>query len=202
MAETILVKPLSAEDRASEAAVLDVLARIKCPVSLCDWKYFHEYDEWRLLIATPWYESMGPLDATKQIFNELKKSPDYKKLPMLRISVYSSKDPLVLEMQENIKNRLHDDTMIGFVSIAKHENTSAYSVIFAPQYSGIQGGTVSAIQVHPNDLEKFLSNVLRIKPSMVQDAMFELKNNSSTEIYPVSLSIRKARQLGLKWQRH
>jgi hypothetical protein len=56
MDQTTLVK----EDRLIEAQVLDALDRANVPVTLCEWNYVPQLEEWQLIIATQWHDSKGP----------------------------------------------------------------------------------------------------------------------------------------------
>ncbi len=49
MDQATLVK----DDRIIEAQVLEALDRARVPVTLCEWNYVPQLEEWQLIIATP-----------------------------------------------------------------------------------------------------------------------------------------------------
>ncbi len=42
---------------------MEALSRRKIPVTLFDWTYIPQLEEWQIVVATPWYDSKGPLNA-------------------------------------------------------------------------------------------------------------------------------------------
>ena len=51
------------------------------PVSFFDWHYVPQLDEWQLVIATPWYDSRGPLSTWSALVEALQKAGTYEQAP-------------------------------------------------------------------------------------------------------------------------
>ena len=70
MDQATLVK----QDRLIEAQVLDALDRASIPVTLCEWNYVPQLEEWQLIIATPWYDSKRPRTAYRAVVDAFEKA--------------------------------------------------------------------------------------------------------------------------------
>src|SRR5260370_16499726 len=108
MDQAVLVK----SDRDIGARVMEVLSRAKIPVTFSEWNYVPELEEWQLIIATPWYDSKGPQATYRALVDALQEASIYEKVPMRRVFVRSSRDPLA--------NTLPRDVKTAFVLIPNH----------------------------------------------------------------------------------
>ncbi len=169
---------------------MEVLSRAKIPVTFSEWNYVPELEEWQLIIATPWYDSKGPQATYRALVDALQEASIYEKVPMRRVFVRSSRDPLVKALQREVKE--------GFVHILKHPghgNGMQYSLIFAP----ITGeGAVPVRRFSSlDDLRRFLAEDLRLGSHSVEEALDEMRRSGTGSIYPVVLSTRQGKKLGL-----
>ncbi len=170
--------------------VMDALSRLKIPVTLCDWNYVHELDEWQLIIATPWYDSKGPRETYSRIIDAFQQAGIYQDVPMRRVFLKSPQDGLVKSLEQELKQRAE-----GFLHLLRHGN-GQYSVIVAP-ISG-RGGAVPARHFPGiSELREFLEKELRLRPSSIEDAIGELQQRGSTSIYPFRFGARHLKRLGL-----
>ena len=64
-------------DLEAEGRVIEALSRARIPITLVDWNYVPQLDEWQLVVATPWYDSKGPREANRLIINALCLAPDF-----------------------------------------------------------------------------------------------------------------------------
>jgi hypothetical protein len=186
MDQALLVK----SDRDIGAQVMEALSRVKIPVTLCEWTYVPQLEEWQLIIATPWYDSKGPQTAYRALVDALQKAEIYPRVPMRRVSLRSPSDPVVKALQAELK-----DQNQGSVHVLKHGDQ--YSVIFA-HVSGEGGGPISARRFsNPADLKRFLAEDLNLRPSAIEDAFGEVKYTGTASVHPVFLTTRELKKLGL-----
>ena len=174
--------------------VLEALSRTQMPVSFSGWYYVPQLEEWQLVIATPWFDARGPINAWASFVDALKSAGIHEEVPTRRIFLKSPDDPLVKSLEGEARERAH-----GFLHIGRHlssEGRPEYSVIFAP-VSG-RGGFVPSKQFSKREnLEKFLTSRLQIRKSPVSDALFEVEKQGYASIFPVQPSIRELRKSGL-----
>lgn len=170
--------------------IMLALSRSRIPVTLCDWNYVPQLDEWQLIIATPWYDSKGPHEAFSKIVVALQREGIYEEVPIRRIFVKSPEDPLVKALEQETKIRTE-----GAIHIVDYGNQS-YSLVFAP-FSG-SGGAVPAKRISgEEELREFLENRLQIHQSSVDEAFLNLARRRNTSIFHVRLTKREARTFGL-----
>ena len=116
---------------------MEALSRTKIPITLCKWIYFPELEEWHFVIASPWYDTKGPLKTSGAVIDALERAGIYKKIPMRRVRVTGPDDPMAKALQQQVR-----DPRDGFVHILKQahaKNGDQYSLIFAP-IAGPGGG--------------------------------------------------------------
>ncbi len=118
----------------------------------------------------------------------------YEQVPMRRVSVRSPGDPLVKTLEREVKEKKE-----GFIHILRsaeiHKN-SQYSVMFAP-IAGL-GGAMSARRFSSLDIARmFLTEDVGVSSSVVAQAIDEVKRTGAGSVYPVTLSTRQLRKLGL-----
>lgn len=186
-------KTLVRSDQDIEGLVLGALSRAKIPVTLCDWNYDPDLDEWQLILATPWHDSKGPREANSRVIKALQEAGIYQDVPIRRLFVKSPDDPLVQALQQEVKERTE-----GVIHISDYNGPSGskgYFVIFAP-FAG-EGGAVPSRRLSGlEELSEFLAKRLHIQPSSIAEALAELSRRGSTSIH-VQLTTREAKKLGL-----
>src|SRR5437879_758169 len=111
MDQAALVK----SDRQAGAQVMEALSHVNIPVTLCEWQYSPELEEWELVIASPWVDSKGPLATYRALVDALQRAGIYKRVPIRRVVLKSPGDPLVKYLQQEAR-----DQPEGFVHIIKH----------------------------------------------------------------------------------
>jgi hypothetical protein len=185
MDQALLVK----NDRDVGAQVMEALSRSRIPVTLCEWNYVPQLEEWQMIIATPWYDSKGPLATYRALVDALQKTGVYERVPMRRVVVSSPDDPLVKTLLREAKEQ-HQ----GSAYILKHG--SEYSLIFPPLYGS--GGSVSARRFSSlDDLKQFLVDDLHLRSNSIDEALDEIRHSGAGSISPVTMTPRQAKKLGL-----
>jgi hypothetical protein len=174
--------------------VMLALSRSRIPVTLCDWNYVAQLDEWQLVIATPWYDSKGPREAFSKVVSALQHEGIYQDVPIRRVFVKSPEDPLVKALEQEIKVKTEGVIFIDDHGGAGHRKM--YSVVFAP-FAG-PGGAVPARRISgAEELRDFLESHLHISRSQVEETLLELERRRNTRIANVQLTKREAKNLGL-----
>lgn len=173
--------------------VMVALSRARIPVTLIDWNYVPQLDEWQLIIATPWYDSRGPRETATRVFSALQSEGIYSEVPLLRLSLKSPTDPLVKALERDARAEI--EGVIHIVE-AKHVSGKQYTVVFTP-FSG-PGGAVPARNISGEEgLRDFLQDRLHIGKSSVDEAMHELQRKGSASIFHVALTRKQAKTQGL-----
>ena len=185
---------LVTRDLNAGALVMEALSRTKIPITLCKWIYFPELEEWHFVIASPWYDTKGPLKSSGAVIDALERAGIYKKIPMRRVRVTGPDDPMAKALQQQVR-----EPRDGFVHILKQahpKNGHQYSLIFAP-IAG-PGGALPARRFSTlDDLRLFLAQDLHLRSSAIEDAIDEMKRVGASSLHPVSMAIRHAKKLGL-----
>jgi hypothetical protein len=174
--------------------VLSALRRARIPVTLVDWIFVPQLDEWQLVIASPWHDTKGPHETYTRVVTALQKEGTYQDVPIRRVFVRSPSDPRVKELEQELKTRTE-----GVIFIDEYErqgHRKIYSIKFAP-FAG-PSGAVPAKQISGVDeLRNFLGNQLNVRQGKVQEALDELDRQRNAWIPNVQLSQREAKSLGL-----
>jgi len=190
MDQTTLVN----RDLNAGALVMEALSRTKIPITLCRWVYLPELEEWHLVVASPWYDTKGPLKTSRAVTDALERAGIYKKVPIGRLRITSPDNPLAKALQP--KAREPRDGFVHILKQARPKNGDQYSLIFAP-IAG-PGGALPARRFSKlDDLKLFLAQDLHLRSSSIEDAIDEMKRTGASSVHPVSLEIRHARKLGL-----
>ncbi len=189
MVQVALVK----SERVIEAEILDALDRARLPVALCEWNYAPQLEEWELIIATPWYDSKGVRPAVKALISALVKAGIYKRVPLRRVSVKSPGDPFVKLLQQESKSQW--DGSLHVLRHAGNGHAAGFSCVLAPVTRPESGGVRRFAKLE--DLKSFLLDDLRLGATSVQSAVDEMSHRGSGEIYPVSLTTRQMKRIGL-----
>ena len=190
-------EPLVRRDRHIEGLVLEAFNRGKLPVSLVTWSYDEEVGEWTLVVATPLYDSKGPLEANSQVIKALQKAGIYKTVPIRRVSVLSPKDPKVKTLGRNAKEK---EITEGAIHIVVHDSGPqpgrSYAVVFAPFTGG--GGAIPARHFTSlQELRQFLQEKVQLRISSIEEALDELARKRSASIFFVRITNKEAKKLGL-----
>ncbi len=77
----------------------------KIPITFWGWSYVPQLEEWQLNIATPWFDSKGPLRTYRKLVDALQKAGIYERVPMRRVVVRSPADALVKALQTGQEHR-------------------------------------------------------------------------------------------------
>jgi hypothetical protein len=81
--------------------IVDLLLAKHFPLTFAFWFYSEgEYADWRLAIATPLYDQLGPLKAVGKLDEILREAGNDKVLWMTQINLVSDKDPVVCELSK------------------------------------------------------------------------------------------------------
>jgi hypothetical protein len=175
-------------DLVSEGLVLHALHRAKIPVTLVDWNYVPQLDEWQLIVATPWQDTRGPHNAYSAVVSALQQFGAYEQVPLRRLFVRSPSDPLVQQLEREARTQT-----MGSIHISKY--ASGFSVIFAP-YTGPGGAVPARILKTEDNLRDFLSDSVHLHNHHINDAIAELRISSTASIPNVQLTYREAKKLG------
>ncbi len=190
MVKTAMVK----SDQEIEGLVMEALSRIKMPVNLLSWNYAPQLDERQLIIATPWYDTKGPLATIRAVYDAFKKAGIYDDVPPRRVVIKSPNDSLIRTLEQEFSAERE-----GTIHLLREHGSgkgAEYSVVFAP-FLG-QGGFVPSKRfLEIQALRNFLLNTLHIRSRLVEDALEELESSRSASIYPVSLKEREVKKAGL-----
>jgi hypothetical protein len=176
--------------------VLDALSRARIPITLCDWNYVPQLEEWQLVIATPWVDTRGRHEANARVLKALSVAGVYPSVPIRRVLVLSPHDPIAQALGREVRAKTE-----GAIHIIRAEQSyptlgGGYSVIFAP-FAG-PGGAVPAKKIFGTEqLRQFLSSQLRISSAFVEEAIAELERKGSASIFHVQLTNKEAKKLGL-----
>ena len=187
---------LVTQDQETLNRILQALSRAKIPVSLVDWNYDSEIEEWQLVIATPLYDSRGPREAVSRVIKSLEDAGIYQEVPIRRVSVLSPADSLVKTLKEEVKDLTEGNIHILAHDADRPNHAKEYSVIFAP-FAG-RGGFVPAKHITElAELRKFLEESLHIRRTLVEDVLLELARKGDTSIFNVQLTSKERKRLGL-----
>jgi hypothetical protein len=118
-------------DAVMAGLMLDALSRSPMPVSLFDWYYVPQLEEWQFVIATPWYDSKGPRESWSALVDALQKAKLYERVPTRRVFVKSPDDPVVKMLEQEAR-----EFRQGFLHVLHSKKDGQYSLIFAPITGG------------------------------------------------------------------
>ena len=177
MDQTTLVN----RDLTAGALVMEALSRTKIPITFCKWVYLPELEEWQLIVASPWYDTKGPLKTSGAVFDALERAGIYKKVPFRRVRVTNPDDPLVKALQQQV--RAQRDGFVHILKQTRPTNGDQYSLIFAP-ISG-PGGALPARRFSTLDhLRLFLAKDLHLRSGSIEDAIDEMKRTGASSVHP------------------
>jgi hypothetical protein len=179
------------DDLQIEGRVLAALSLAKIPITLCDLNYVPELSEWQLVIATPLYDRKGPHEANSRVVKALQDAGFYEDVPIRRLFVRSSEDPLVKAIEQETKLKRE-----GTLHIRGDKKRNSFAVFFAP-FVG-PGGAVPARHFSGDGkLREFLEGDLYLSRSSVDEALSELERKGDASLFNVQLTRKEAKKLGL-----
>jgi hypothetical protein len=189
MDQALLVK----SDRDTGAKVIAALHQAAIPVTLFDWNYIPELQEWQLIIASPWVDTKGPHTANRALVDALKQAGVYDDVPIRRVFLRSPNDPIVKSIQRELTEQNQ-----GFLHLLKDQSSNpvAYSLIFAPTTSPGGAAPMKIFRSLPN-LTTFLTESLGLRQKAVSDALDEVERTDVASLYPVTLTTRQIKRFGL-----
>jgi len=79
--------------------LIEELDKLEFPILAALWFYFPESDEWRLIIATPLIDEMGPLEAYTLLQSKLEKLKSLTEITLKDITIISPKDDLIKSLR-------------------------------------------------------------------------------------------------------
>ena len=176
--------------------VQEALSRAKIPVSLVDWNYDSEIEEWKLVIGTPLYDSKGPREAAARVIQSLEDAGIYKEVPILRVSVLSPEDSVVRALEREMKVRTEGTITVVDMTPHTPSGEKLYSVVFSPYMGGID--VIPARHIRGlGELRRLLEERLHIGKTSVDEALADLARMRRSFIPNVQLTTREAKKLGL-----
>ncbi|MGA8492141.1 MAG: hypothetical protein WB711_17065 [Terriglobales bacterium] len=190
MDKTTLVRT----DLETRGQIQNALSLAKIPVSLVEVDYLPQLDEWQVFVATRLYDNRGPREAVSKVIKALQDAGIYKDVPIRKVFVKSPDDPLIKDLETEIKVRT--EGAIHILSYTRSSQPEMYSVIFAP-FAGPGGAVPSRRFPDSDQLRAFLEDAIGVSRSSVDEAFSELKRKGSSSIFHVQLTRRQARTLGL-----
>lgn len=188
MDQATLVK----SDLEARGQVILALHEAKIPVTLVELDFVPQLQEWQLVVATSVYDTKGPHEANIRVLKALQEAGFYQDLPIRRLFVKSPNDPMVKDLEREVRQIKEGSIHI----VGSSGRDEQYLIVFAP-YVG-PGGALPAKHISGRDhLRKFLELRLQIDSPTVESALSDLLRRRSTSIYNVQLTIRDAKRMGL-----
>jgi len=179
------------KDAEIEGLIMNALSRIKMPVTLLRWNYDKEIDEWRLVIATPWYDLKGPRATWDAAIDAFEEAGIYDQVPTRRVFFMSPNDSRVKSLEEPFS-----EGWLHLLQASGPSGTEEYSASFAPLMRS--GGSIPVRRFSRlEELRSFLVGTLHIRPRSADDALDELNSTRSATISPVTLTARELKRAGL-----
>jgi hypothetical protein len=180
-------------DLETRGQIQTALSLAKVPVTLVEVDYIPQLEEWQIFVGTSLYDTKGPAAAVSRVIKALQDLGIYKEFPIRRVFVKSPNDPLIKALEAEVKAQTE-----GAIEIFAIQSTHGerYSVIFAP-FIGPGGAVPSRRFNGLDELKLFLEDAVGIRRSSVEEALREITHKGSASIFPVQLTRREAKRLGL-----
>lgn len=189
MDQALLVKG----DRDIGAKVFNAMNRAGIQVTLFDWMYVPQLQEWQLIIASPWVDTKGLHTANRALVDALRRAGVYEDVPMRRVFLRSPNDPIVKALQREAAEQNQ-----GFLYVMKqpNRNKTLYSLMFAPTSSPGGAAPVKPFETL-GELREFMTDNLSLKPNAVDELIGEMERTEVGSLYPVTLTTRQIKRFGL-----
>jgi hypothetical protein len=196
--------------------VIAALSRAGIPVAVGFWAFVSEPEEWRLTIATPLVDELGPLAAYGKVNKALDKSGVPAGFALGRIFLRSPKDRVLRALQKESRalgNLGYEDYRLvnasiegsfveeaylytGFIDILRESAPGSAPEKYLILYTPAAGGTAPLARM--NGLEQLLRFIERKKGRQIADsALRELAEKGDTVIPNVQLKPSELKLLGL-----
>jgi hypothetical protein len=198
--------------------VIAALSRANIPVSVGLWAFVSESEEWRLTIATPLVDELGPLAAYGKVRKALEKAGVGDEFPLRQIFLRSPKDRVVRQLQKERKalgNLGHEDYRLvnasiegsfveeaylytGFIDILRESPPGSAQEKYLVIYTPAAGGTAPLIRVRGlEQLRDMLERKIGLRRDVSLVALRELDERGDTVIPNVLLRPSDLRRVGL-----
>lgn len=198
--------------------VIAAISRAGIPVAVGLWAFASESEEWRLTIATPLVDELGPLAAYGKVRKALEKAGVEDEFPLRWIYLRSPKDRVLRLLQKESRalgSLGHEDYRLvnapiegsfveeaylytGFIDILRESPEGSaqdkYLVIYTPG----SGGTAPIVRVRGIDpLRDLLERKIGLRREIAGSALKELAEKGDTVIPNVQLRPSDLKRLGL-----
>lgn len=196
--------------------VIAALSRAGIPVAVGLWAFTSEAEEWRLTIATPLVDELGPLAAYGKVRKALQKSGVEDEFPLTRIFLRSPKDRVLKSLQKESRalgDLGHEDYRLvnaaidrsfvedaylytGFLDILRESPPGSSHEKYLVVYTPGCGGTAPLARVHGLDQ---LRDLLERKKGreVAERTLRELAEKGDAVIPNVQLKPSELKRLGL-----
>jgi hypothetical protein len=195
--------------------IVAALTRARIPVAVYLWAFVPEVGEWQFVIATPLFDSKGPIAAYGEVQRALENEAAYRDVPLSRIFLKSPQDPVLklLERESRavpeeafrvvnapISGSFVEDAYLytGFIHIIGSGKSTppGYRVFYAP-YSGRGSARPSVPFDSIDTLREFLEKKLNIRGESLDIALKELDQSGGASIPNVHLKPHDLKRLRL-----
>jgi hypothetical protein len=196
--------------------VIAALSRAGIPVAVGLWAFTSEAEEWRLTIATPLVDELGPLAAYGKVRKALQRAGVEEEFPLRRVFLRSPKDRVLRSLQKesralgtlghedyrlvnaSIEGSFVEDAYLytGFLDILRESQPGSarekYLVVYTP------GSGAAAPLVRVSELDQLRELLERKKGREVtESALRELAEKGDTVIPNLQLRPSELKRLGL-----
>jgi hypothetical protein len=198
--------------------IIAVLSRAGIPVTVGLWAYASDAEEWRLMIATPLVDDIGPLAAYKKVQKAVEKAGIESEFPLRRIFLKSPKDRTLRLLDHEsrslgredyhsvnapIEGSFVEDAYVysGSLDILRVEpgrgkSIPLYQVMYFP-YSE-KGGSVKTVSLQGEEaLREFVEQRVGIRREVVRRVLRELAEGALPTIPNVQLKRSELKRLDL-----
>jgi hypothetical protein len=196
--------------------VIAALSRARIPVAVALWAFTSEPEEWRLTIATPLVDELGPLAAYEKVRKALQRTGLQDEFPLMRIFLRSPKDRVLRSLQKEshalanlgredyrlvnaaIEGSFVEDAYLytGFLDVIRESVPGSAQEKYLVIYTPGTGGTAPAARLH--ELDQLRDLLERKKGREITEKAFrELADKGDTVIPNMQLKPSELKRLGL-----
>jgi hypothetical protein len=196
--------------------VIAALSRAGIPVAVGLWAFTSEAEEWRLTIATPLVDELGPLAAYGKVRKALQRAGVEEEFPLRRVFLRSPKDRVLRSLQKesralgtlghedyrlvnaSIEGSFVEDAYLytGFLDILPESQPGSAREKYLVVYTPGSGGAAPLVRV--SELDQLRELLERKKGREVtESALRELAEKGDTVIPNLQLRPSELKRLGL-----